>query len=256
MRNTVAVFGKELRSYFASPIAYVVTTIFLLVTGYFFYVLVSFYALVSLQAAGQPFAATDLNSTERVFRPLFSNISVVMLFVMPLLTMRLFAEERRLGTIELLFSYPVRDGDVIVGKLGAAFAMFALMVGLTLAYPAYLAAVGTVEWGPIVSGYLGFLLLGLALLSWGMFFSTLTENQIVAGSMAFAFALLAFIIDWAATFATGTAARVLEDLSIRAHLENFARGTIDTRDVVFYLLVTVLGLFLTWQSLEAKRWRA
>ncbi len=134
--------------------------------------------------------------------------------------------------------------------------MFALMVGLTLAYPAYLAAVGSVEWGPIVSGYLGFLLLGLALLSWGMFFSTLTENQIVAGSIAFAFALLAFIIDWAATFSTGTMAQVLEDLSIRGHLENFAKGTIDTRDVVFYLLVTVLGLFLTWQSLEAKRWRA
>lgn len=256
MRNTLAIFGRELRAYFASPIAYVVSTMFLLVTGYFFYVLVSFYVLASLQAAGQPFAAGELNSTERVFRPLFSNIAVVMLFVMPLLTMRLFAEERRLGTIELLFSYPVRDGDVIVGKLGAAFAMFALIVGVTLAYPAYLASVGTVEWGPVVTGYLGFLLMGLALMSWGTFFSTLTENQIVAGSIAFGFALLAFIIDWAASFATSTAATVLNDLSLRGHLENFAKGSLDTRDVVFYLLVTTLGLFLTWQSLEARRWRA
>ncbi|HWP35134.1 MAG TPA: ABC transporter permease [Thermodesulfobacteriota bacterium] len=256
MRRTLAILGKELRSYFASPIAYVVTTMFLFVTGYFFYVLVSYYALLSLQAAGQPFGAPELNSTERIFRPLFSNISVVMLFVMPLLTMRLFAEERRLGTLELLLSYPVRDGDVIVGKLAAAFAMFALMVALTAAYPLYLAAVGRVEWGPVLTGYLGFLLYGLALLAWGMFFSTLTENQIVAGAMAFTFALLAFIVDWAATFATGRAAQVLQDLSIREHLENFAKGTIDTRDVVFYLLVTALGLFLTWRSLEARRLRS
>lgn len=255
MRNTAAIFSRELRAYFASPIAYVVTAIFLLITGAFFYLAVYAYMAASLQAAGQPFQASYLNSTDAVFRPLFSNVWIVMLLMMPLLTMRLFAEERRLGTIELLFSYPVRDGDVIVGKLAAAFAVFALMVGLTLAYPAYLVVVGTVEWGPLMSGYVGLFLLGLALFAWGMFFSTLTENQIVAALIGFGFALLAFIIGWMANATTGTTASILEYLSLQAHLESFARGTVDTRDVVYFLLAAALGLFLTWQSLEARRWR-
>lgn len=256
MRNVLAILGRELRAYFASPIVYVLATIFLLITGAFFYLTIYSYAEASVRAAGQPFAATYLNSTEIVFRPLFANIWVIMLLMMPLLTMRLFAEERRLGTIELLFSYPVRDGDVILGKLLAVFAVFAFMIGLTFAYPAYLAAVGSVEWGPVVSGYLGIACLGLALFAWGMFFSTLTENQIVAALIGFGFALLAFILNWLADATTGRAAQVLEYLSIQQHLQSFARGTLDTRDIVYYVIVTALGLFLTWRSLESRRWRA
>lgn len=255
MRNTLAIFGRELRAYFASPIAYAMTTVFLLITGVFFYLYIYGYQVASLRAASQSFPASYLNSTEAVFRPLFSNIWVVMLFVMPVITMRLFAEEWRLGTIELLFSYPVRDGDVVVGKLAAAFATFAVMVGLTLAYPIYLAVAGTVEWGPVATGYLGFLLFGLALLAWGTFFSTLTESQLVAAMMAFGFALGAFIIGWLANAVSGTTAAILQYLSVQGHLENFTRGTIDTRDVVFYMLAIALGLFLTWLSLEARRWR-
>jgi ABC-2 type transport system permease protein len=256
VRNVLAILERELRAYFASPIVYVLATIFLLITGAFFYVTVYSYAQASLQAAGQPFAATYLNSTEIVFRPLFANIWVIMLLMMPLLTMRLFAEERRLGTIELLFSYPVRDGDVILGKLLAVVAVFLVMMGLTAAYPAYLAAVGTVEWGPLVTGYLGIACLALALFAWGMFFSTLTENQIVAALIGFGFALLAFILNWLADATTGRGAAVLDYLSIQQHLQSFSRGTLDTRDVAYYLIVTTLGLFLTWRSLESRRWRA
>jgi ABC-2 type transport system permease protein len=256
MRNVSAIFGREMRAYFASPIVYVLATIFLIITGAFFYLTVWSYAQASLRAAGQPFAASYLNSTEMVFRPLFANVWVIMLLMMPLLTMRLFADERRQGTIELLFSYPVRDGDVILGKLLAVFGVFLLMLALTFSYPAYVAAVGRVEWGPLITGYAGLACLGMALFAWGMFFSTLTENQIVAALIGFGFALLAFIVGWLADATTGTTSKVLQYLSIQGHLESFARGTLDTRDIVFYLLATTLGLFLTWRSLETRRWRA
>jgi ABC-2 type transport system permease protein len=256
MRNVSAIFGREMRAYFASPIVYVLATIFLIITGAFFYLTVWSYAQTSLRAAGQPFAASYLNSTEMVFRPLFANVWVIMLLMMPLLTMRLFADERRQGTIELLFSYPVRDGDVIVGKLLAVFGVFLLMLALTFAYPAYVAAVGRVEWGPLITGYVGLACLGMALFAWGMFFSTLTENQIVAALIGFGFALLAFIVGWLADATTGPTSKVLQYLSIQGHLESFARGTLDTRDIVFYLIASTLGLFLTWRSLETRRWRA
>lgn len=255
MSNVVAIFQRELRAYFASPIVYVMATIFLLITGAFFYLTVNAYAEASVRAAGQPFAATYLNSTEIVFRPLFANVWVIMLLMMPLLTMRLFAEERRQGTIELLLSYPVRDGDVILGKLLAVLAIFGFMLLLTLAYPAYIAAVGTVEWGPLVTGYLGLVALALALFAWGMFFSTLTENQIVAALIGFGFAILAFILGWLADATTGLTSTVLRYLSIQGHLDSFARGVLDTRDLVYYVLATTLGLFLTWRALDARRLR-
>jgi ABC-2 type transport system permease protein len=256
MRNVLAIFQRELRAYFASPIVYVMATIFLLITGSFFYLTVRAYAEASLRAAGQPFAATYLNSTEIVFRPIFANVWIIMLLMMPLLTMRLFAEERRQGTIELLLSYPVRDGDVILGKLLAVFTAFALMLVLTFAYPAYIAAVGTVEWGPLVTGYLGLVALAFALFAWGMFFSTLTENQIVAALIGFGFALFAFILGWLGDATQGLVSTVLRYLSIQGHLDSFARGVLDTRDIVYYVLATTLGLFLTWRTLDARRWRA
>ncbi len=256
MRNIAAIFQRELRAYFASPIVYVLGTIFLLISGAFFFLTVRGYAEASLRAAGQPFAATYLNSTDMVFRPIFQNVWVIMLLMMPLLTMRLFAEERRQGTIELLLSYPVRDGDVILGKLLAVFGAFGLMLALTFAYPVYIAAVGTVEWGPLVTGYLGVVALAFALFAWGTFFSTLTENQIVAALIGFGFALLAFIVGWLGDATSGLASTVLRYLSIQGHLDSFQRGVLDTRDIVYYVLATTLGLFLTWRSLDARRFRA
>ena len=169
MRNTLAIFQRELRAYFASPIVYVMGAIFLLITGAFFYLTVRSYAEASLRAAGQPFAATYLNSTDIVFRPIFANVWVIMLLMMPLLTMRLIAEERRAGTIELLLTYPIRDGAVLAGKYLAALALYAMMIGLTLAYPAMVAYFAQLEWGPLLTGYLGLLLMGAAFLAVGLF---------------------------------------------------------------------------------------
>lgn len=250
-----AVFKKEIRLYFGSPIAYAVFTIFAVVAGWFFYSVFGWYVLVSMQAAMNPMMARDLSVTEGVLRPLFQNISVIMLLMMPILTMRLFAEEKKSGTIELLLTFPVRDGEVLVGKYLAALGIFAGMLSLTLAYPVIIAWATPLEWGPLVTGYLGLLLQGTAFIAIGIFISSLTENQIVAAVATFGTLLIFWVISWASDSAGGVLGRVLSHLSITEHFDSFAKGVIDTKDVIYYLNVTILSLFLTLRSLESKRWR-
>jgi ABC-2 type transport system permease protein len=249
------IFKKELRLYFTSPVAWVVLTIFLLIGGYFFYSIFAFFTLASMQSAMNPAMGRDLNVTDSVMRPLFSNISVILLLLMPLVTMRLFAEERRSGTIELLLTYPVRDGAVLAGKYLAALALYAIMIGLTVLYPGIVVYFARLEWGPVLTGYLGLLLMGAAFIAVGVFASSLTENQIVAAIITFGVLLIFWILGWSADYAGGTTGRVLQFLSILEHNESFARGVLDTKDVLYYLNFIVLGLFLTLRSLEARRWK-
>lgn len=249
------IFKKEMRLYFTSPIAWVILTIFLFVAGYFFYAIFAFYTLASMQAAMNPAMARDLNVTDSVLRPLFSNVSVILLLLMPLVTMRLFAEERRSGTIELLLTYPVRDGAVLVGKYLAALALYAVMLALTLTYPAMVVYFTRVEWGPLVTGYLGLVLLGATFLAVGIFASSLTENQIVAAITTFGVLLIFWVIGWSADYVGGAWGRVLSHLSLIEHFDSFAKGVLDTRDILYYVNFTVVALFLTLRSLEARRWK-
>jgi len=249
------VFKKELRLYFTSPVAYVVFTIFLLISGYFFYNIFAFFNLISMQSAMNPAFARDLNVTEGILRPLFSNISVVMLLLMPILTMRLFAEEKKAGTIELLLTYPVRDGEVLLGKYAAALVLYLVMLAATAVYPAMLAYFTRLEWGPLASGYLGLALMGATFLAVGVLASSLTENQIVAAVGTFGALLIFWVIGWSADFAGPVWGKVLSHLSILEHFDSFAKGVIDTRDVIYYLNFTILALFLALRSLESKRWR-
>jgi ABC-2 type transport system permease protein len=249
------VFKKELRLYFSSPVAWVVMTIFLFIAGYFFYSIFAFYTLASMQSAMNPQMGRDLSVTDSVLRPLFSNMSVILLLLMPLITMRLFAEERRSGTIELLLTYPVRDGAVLIAKYLAALALYALMLALTLLYPGIVAYFTRLEWGPLLSGYLGLLLMGATFLAVGIFASSLTENQIVASITTFGVLLFLWVIGWSAEYVGGGWGRVLSHLSLLDHFDTFARGVLDTKDIVYYLNVTILALFLTLRSLEARRWK-
>ena len=249
------IFKKELRLYFTSPVAWVVLTIFLLIGGYFFYSIFAFFTLASMQSAMNPAMGRDLNVTDSVMRPLFSNISVILLLLMPLVTMRLFAEERRSGTIELLLTYPVRDGAVLAGKYLAALALYAIMIGLTAVYPGIVMYFARLEWGPVLTGYLGLLLMGAAFIAVGIFASSLTENQIVAAIITFGVLLIFWILGWSADYAGGTTGRVLQFLSILEHNESFSRGVLDTKDVLYYVNFIALGLFLTLRSLEARRWK-
>ena len=249
------IFKKEMRLYFSSPVAWVVMTIFLFIAGYFFYSIFAFYTLASMQSAMNPQMGRELNVTDSVLRPLFSNMSVILLLLMPLITMRLFAEERRSGTIELLLTYPVRDGAVLVAKYLAALALYALMLGLTLLYPGIIVYFARLEWGPLLTGYLGLFLMGATFLGVGIFASSLTENQIVASITTFGVLLFLWVVGWSAEYVGGAWGRVLSHLSLLDHFDTFARGVLDTKDVIYYVDVTILALFLTLRSLEARRWK-
>ena len=250
-----AIFKKEMRLYFTSPVAWVVLTIFLFIAGYFFSSIFSFFSQASIQSAMNPQMGRDLNVTDSVMRPLFSNVSVILLLLMPLVTMRLFAEERRAGTIELLLTYPVRDGAVLAGKYLAALGLYALMIGLTVLYPLIVVYFARLEWGPVLTGYLGLLLMGATFIAVGVFASSLTENQIVAAVTTFGVLLIFWILGWSADYAGGSIGRVLQFLSILEHNDSFSKGVLDTKDVLYYVNFTALALFLTLRSLEARRWK-
>jgi ABC-2 type transport system permease protein len=249
------VFKKEMRLFFGSPVAYVVFTFFLLISGWFFSQIFLYYSDISMRSFMQPGMAQSLNITDSVMRPLFTNMSVVLLFFMPMLTMRLFAEEKKSGTMELLLTYPVRDGEVLAGKYLAAGALYVILLGLTLVYPGLIAYFTRIEWGPILTGYLGLVLTGATFLAVGVLISSLTENQIVAGFGTFGVLLGLWIIGWGAEFAGGNLRAVLQYLSITEHMDTFSRGLIDTKDLVYYLSAIALALFLTLRSLDSKRWR-
>jgi ABC-2 type transport system permease protein len=249
------IFKKEMRLYFTSPTAYVVIAVFLVLAGYFFFAIFDFFTRASLQTAMNPQMGRDLNVTDMVLRPLFSNVSVILLLLMPLVTMRLFAEERRSGTIELLLTYPVRDGAVLLGKFLAALVLYVIMLVLTLLYPGLLLSFARPEWGPILTGYIGLLLLGAAFIAAGLFASSLTENQIVAAMTTFGILLIFWVIGWSADTVGGAAGRVLSHLSLTEHFDNFGKGVLDTRDIIYYVTFIAFALFLTLRSLEARRWK-
>jgi ABC-2 type transport system permease protein len=255
MKNFLAIYKKELRTYFKSPIAYVVLAIFLVLAGFFFYNNFAAFNYYSMQAMQSRYGAPNLNITEWVLRPLFGNISITLIFLVPLLTMRLFSEEKKSGTIEMLFTYPIRDSEAILGKFASALTVFCLMIVLTGLYPLLMWMFGTVESGPLLSGYLGLLFLGAAFLSVGVFASSLTENQIVAAVITFGTLLFFWIIGWSSMFAGGKIADLLNYLSIIEHFDSFSKGMIDTKDIVYYLSFSFFALFLTVRTLESKKWR-
>ena len=196
----------------------------------------------------------DMN--EWVIRPLLMNVSVIALFLIPMVTMRLFAEEKRSGTIELLLTSPVRDIEIILAKWFAAVTLLAGILAISALNLTFLFIHGKPDWRPILIGYLGLLLQGGALLAVGTFISTTTKNQIIAGGATFAACLLLWILDWVSSYETAAWAKVLAYLSVVTHFETFSKGVLDTKDVVFYISVIFFGLFLTARSMESLRWRA
>jgi ABC-2 type transport system permease protein len=255
MSNTLTIWRKELQSYFRSPIAYGVMAFFALIAGYFFYVAVVYFVRMSVQSSmmgqSQPMSVND-----SVVRPLLSNISVIGLFLIPMITMRLFAEEKRSGTIELLITSPVKDLAIIMGKFLAALTLYAAMLGLSVLSMATLFLYGKPDLRPMLVGYLGLLLLGGSLLAIGTFISTCTKNQIVAGVAGFSVCLMLWVLDWLSSFQDSVVGKVFSYMSVLQHFDSFSKGVIDSRDVIYYLSAIFIGLFLTARSLESLRWRA
>jgi gliding motility-associated transport system permease protein len=257
MRNVWIICRKEMRSYFSSPIAYLLLTMFAFIFGWFFWNVLGYFIAMGMSAMerGQMF---PMNVNEEVIRPLLSNVGVVGLFFIPLITMRLFAEEKRTGTIELLATSPISDLEVILGKWFAAMLLYGCMLLLTALNFAFIFRYGNPDWKPLVIGYLGLYLQAGALLAIGTFISTLTKNQIIAGAVTFAVCLMLWILEWVSGggFETAKWAQVLSYMSVITHYESFSKGMLSTKDAIFYVSLIFFGLFLTARSMESLRWRS
>lgn len=237
MRTAHAVAWKEVQVYFSSPTAYIVGTMFLAITGFFF-----------TRHLNDAFPEATLTS-------FFDGATIVLILLAPVLTMRLMAEEQKLGTVELLLTAPVRDWEVVLGKYMASLTFLLATLAMTLYYTILLFVYANPDPGPIYSGYLGLVLYGGAALSVGMFCSTLTSNQIVAAVLAMGILLLLFFANLASDNIGGGISTIIGELSIRSHFDDFSRGVIDTKHIVYYLSVTTFFLFMTIRALESRRWR-
>jgi ABC-2 type transport system permease protein len=258
MRNTWVICQKELNSYFVSPIAYVLLTMFALIFGYVFWNEVRIFNIESVQAqmSGQP---VPMNVNEQLIRPVLSNGLmgfIIVVLIVPLITMRLFAEEKRTGTIELLATSPIRDIEIILGKWLAALALYASLLLFTALNFGFLFRYGNPDWRPLAVGYLGLLLEGGALLAVGTFISALTRNQIIAAVGTIGAFLILWVLEWPSGYETATWAQVMAYCSVNRHFDSFTKGVIDSKDAIYYLSLIFLGLFLTSRSMESLRWRS
>jgi len=255
MRNVFTICGKEVKAYFTSPIAYLLMGLFGLITGFMFYSATVYFinAGTQQQMSGQN---GPMDVGQYVIAPLLGNAGVIGLFLVPLISMRLFAEEKRSGTIELLLTSPISDWEIILGKWLGAMTMYLAVISMTAIDIGLLFAWSTPDWRPIVTGYLGLILQGATVLAIGTFISTTTKSQIIAGGATFAVCLLLWVLSWVSSYADTAFGKAVAYCSILVHFEPFSKGIVDSKDVIFYLSAIFLGLFLTARSLESLRWRA
>ena len=254
MKNIWIIAYRDFKAYFTSPIAYIIIAGFLAIMGWMFFFNLSHFNLQNMQYQ-QMNMGKAASITEGIIGPLYGNMNVIFLFLVPFITMRLFAEERKAHTIELLMTAPVTLTQIIFGKFLSSFLLVLVMLSLTLIYPIVLFLTGNPELGPIVTSYLGTLLLSGCYLAIGILFSSVTENQIVAGALTFAAGLFFWLISWAAQSVGSTLSDVLTYLSLINHYRNFSMGVLNSSDVVYYLSFMGVGLFLTHRVLDSFRWR-
>jgi ABC-type transport system involved in multi-copper enzyme maturation, permease component len=236
MSAAVTVAKREIKTYFNSPVAYIVVTVFMLLAGYLYW--------------SQLFLEKQAE-----LRYYFTLTPLIFTFIIPAITMRLIAEEKGSGTLEMLITMPVRDWEVVLGKFLAGMAMLAAIVGMTFFYAVTLALLGPVDKGPVITGYLGLLLMGGAYVAIGVMASSLTRNQIVAFILAFAISFALFIFGQIVQYAPDWLAPVLAFLSMGNHFESLSRGVIDSRDVIYYVSVMVVALVIATASLESRKWK-
>jgi ABC-type transport system involved in multi-copper enzyme maturation, permease component len=236
MSAAVTVAKREIKTYFNSPVAYIVVTVFMLLAGYLYF--------------SQLFLEKQAE-----LRYYFTLTPLIFTFIIPAITMRLIAEEKGSGTLEMLITMPVRDWEVVLGKFLAGMAMLAAIVGMTFFYAVTLALLGPVDKGPVITGYVGLLLMGGAYVAIGVMASSLTRNQIVAFILAFAISFALFIFGQILQYVPDWLAPVLAFLSMSNHFESLSRGVIDSRDVIYYVSVMVVALVIATASLESRKWK-
>jgi ABC-2 type transport system permease protein len=259
MKNFLAILERELKSYFLSPVAYVVLGFFVVATGLFFYNIINWFDRMSMQSMmmAQQYRQMPqpINVNMMAIRPLMHNIAIIGLFLMPGLTMRLFAEEKRQGTMELLATSPLTNWQITLGKFASALTFYLVMLLATGVFIGLLFFFGNPEVKPILSGYLGLLLVGGCFISLGLLFSAFTENQIIAFVSAFAVNLAILALGWLANFTGPTLASFFSNISPIEHFDDFSKGIIDTKHLIYYLSFMFGGIFLTYVTVESARWR-
>jgi ABC-2 type transport system permease protein len=242
--RTFAVARKELRSYYAFPLVYVVTGIFALLAGWYAWSDLNFFITIAF--------AQDI--IQNYWQLLFSDIRLIFILTLPFITMRSFAEERRLGTVELLYTYPLRDGEILGGKFLAVALIFLMMLALTLIYPVYLYGVHRFPIFPLFAGYLGLVLLGLAFIAFGLFISSLCESQVVAGIATIIPLLFLWILNWNEASFEGSWLGFLRGISLFDQFGGFAKGVIDLDHLTYFIFFVIFFMFLTLQSMGARKW--
>lgn len=255
MKNSWIIAKRDLGSFFNSPIFYVITTVFLIIYSYIFVNILSFFSMQSMQSGQFQQMGMVLNINEMVIEPSFQNMAVVLLLIIPIVTMRSFAEEKKSKTFRLLLSSPVHLKEIIWGKFLACMIVITVMVLISSYSIGFLFMIGEPDIGPVLTGYLGILLTAGCYVSIGIFASSLTENQIVAAIITFGFSLFMWVIGWGAQTANSTTGQVLQYLSVIEHMDRFLKGMIETSDLAYFLSFIIFGLFLCYRTLDSNRWR-
>jgi ABC-2 type transport system permease protein len=237
MKNTIAIAWREIKTYFTSPMAYIIIAVY---SG-----LASYYFVTSISGV----------LPEATIRGFLMPSTLIFALLSPLITMRLLAEEQKLGTLELLMTAPLKEYEIIIGKFLASLVTLISTLLPTLYLVFLLILFGSPDIGPIITGYIGLILFGMATLAVGLFASSLSPNQIVGASLAMGILIILSVINLASNYVGGIFITVVDQVSIINHFEDFSRGVIDTHDVVYYLIFTAFLLFLAIRSLESRRWR-
>ena len=246
----IAVFQRELKAYFSSILAWILTAIYLFIVGVILSLSIEDFADMSMAAMR---GMGQSNVMEQLVPPLMTTMGFLLLFFLPLLTMRLFAEERRSGTLDLLLTYPLTEAQILGGKFLAALSVMGMMLAFTLSGFLLLGRMTPVEWPVLGIGYLGLVLMGGAFLAFGMWASSLTSSQLVAAVVTYGGLLMLWILS--GVDRSGALKEKVGDLSALAHLSNMTKGVLDTQDLVYFLALTALFLFLTARVLESRKWR-
>jgi ABC-2 type transport system permease protein len=256
MKNVLLICRKELKSYFASPIAYLLMAFFGLVFGATFYSASKEMVRAAFQSQMMGQMPQPMNVNEWIVRPLLGFASTITLFLLPMISMRLIAEEKRTGTIELLLTSPVTDIEIILGKWLGAVVLYLCVLAMSMINIAMLFIWSKPDWKPLLVGYLGLLLQGACILAIGTFISTVCKNQIVAGGVTFFVCLLLWLMSWYTANEPNWFLQGLNYMAIVTHMENFQKGLISSKDVIFYCSMIFLALFMTHRAMDALRWRA
>jgi ABC-2 type transport system permease protein len=258
MKTAWTITKKELKSFFYSPIAYILTSFFLLVSGFFFYnivVWVNNQAMRMMQSQAQYGGPSQIDVNRMLYEPFFNNMTIILMFLLPLLTMRLFADEKKMRTEEMLMTSPAKISSIIFGKYLAALIIYAIILLLTATFSLFVFANGNPDLAPVLIAYLGLFLLGAVFIAIGVFASSLTENQVIAAAISFSTILLIWVLSWVGESASSSWQGVLTYLSFFSHFQNMVKGVIDTQDVIYYLTFIFMALNLTYSAFEFRKWR-